>query len=124
IIPDMRAPTPEQVLESRELQRYINRTLATLPRVWRRAFALHYVGGMPVAEIARMTKHTEPEVERHLDHAREYLRQRLLEAGFEAPPHDQVALRVFGTAADVEVPAVFRNAVIEKYKKLEEADNI
>jgi len=27
-------------------------------------------------------------------------------------------------AADVEVPAVFRNAVIEKYKKLEEADNV
>jgi len=124
IIPDMTAPTPEQVLESRELQRFINRTLATLPRVWRRAFALHYVGGMPVAEIARMTKGAEPEVERHLEFARQYLRQRLLEAGFDAPPHDQVALRVFGSAGDVEVPTVFRNAVIEKYKKLEEADNV
>jgi len=124
IIPDMTAPTPEQVLESRELQRYINRTLATLPRFWRRVFALHYVGGVPVAEIARMTNGAEPEVERHLEHAREYLRQRLLEAGFEAPPHDQVALRVFGTAGDVEVPAAFRDAVIEKYKRLEEADNV
>jgi ribosomal subunit interface protein len=124
ILPDMTAPTPEQVLESRELQRYINRTLATLPRVWRMAFALHYVGGAPVAEIARMTKGAEPEVERHLEYAREYLRQRLLEAGFDAPPHDQVALRVFGTAGDVEVPAVFRSAVIEKYKSLEEADNV
>src|SRR5262245_45135722 len=28
IIPDMTAPTPEQILESRELRRYINRTLA------------------------------------------------------------------------------------------------
>ena len=90
IIPDMTAPTPEQILESRELQRYINRTLATLPRVWRRAFALHYVEGVPVAEIARMTRHAESEVERHLEYAREYLRQRLREAGFEAPPHDQV----------------------------------
>jgi ribosomal subunit interface protein len=124
VIPDMTAPTPEQVLESRELQRFINRTLATLPRVWRRAFALHYVGGMPVAEIARMTEAAEPEVERHLEFAREYLRQRLLEAGFDAPPHDQVALRIFGTAGDVEVPAVFRNTVIEKYKRLEEADNV
>ena len=124
IIPDITAPTPEQVLEGRELQRFINRTLATLPRVWRRAFALHYVGGMPVAEIAWMTKGAEPEVERHLEFAREYLRQRLLEAGFDAPPHDQVALRVFGSAGDVEVPAFFRNAVIEKYKKLEEADNV
>lgn len=124
IIPDMTTPTPEQILESRELQRYINRTLATLPRVWRRAFALHYVEGVPVAEIARMTKHTESEVERHLEYTREYLRQRLREAGFEAPPHDRAALTIFGTAADVEVPAVFRNAVIEKYKKLEEADNV
>jgi ribosomal subunit interface protein len=122
IIPDMTAPTPEQILESRELQRYVNRTLATLPRVWRRAFTLHYVGGMPVAEVARMTKRAESEVERHLEHAREYLRQRLLEAGFDAQPYDQAILKIFGTAADVEVPAVFRNAVIEKYKKLEEAD--
>jgi DNA-directed RNA polymerase specialized sigma24 family protein len=124
IIPDMTAPTPEQILESRELQRYINRTLATLPRVWRRAFALHYVEGMPVAEIARVIQRAESEVERHLEYARDYLRQRLSEAGFESPPHDQVVLTVFGTAAKVEVPAVFRNAVIEKYKKLEEADNV
>jgi len=124
IIPDMTAPTPEQILESRELQRYINRTLATLPRVWRRAFALHYVGEVPVAEIARMTEGVDSEVERNLEYAREYLRQRLHDDGFEAPPHDQVALKIFGAAADVEVPAVFRNAVIEKYKKLEEADNV
>jgi RNA polymerase sigma factor (sigma-70 family) len=124
IIPDMTAPTPEQILESRELQRYINRTLATLPRVWRRAFALHYVGGLSVAEVARMTRGAESEVERHLEYAREYLSQRLREDGFDAPPHDQVALKIFGAAGDVEVPAVFRNAVIEKYKKLEETDNV
>jgi ribosomal subunit interface protein len=124
IIPDMKAPTPEQILESRELQRYINRMLATLPRVWRRAFALHYVEGAPVAEIARMTNRSESEVERDLEYTREYLRQRLREAGFEAPPHDQAALAIFGAAANVEVPAVFRNAVIEKYKSLEAADNV
>jgi len=124
IIPDMTAPTPDQVLESRELQRYINRTLATLPRVWRRAFALHYVGGMTVAEIARMTKGAESEVERHLEYAREYLSQRLHEDGYEAPPRDQVALKIFGAAGDVEVPAAFRDAVIEKYKRLEDADNV
>jgi ribosomal subunit interface protein len=49
----------------------------------------------------------------------------------ETPPTEEVstpggeaALTILGTAADVEVPAVFRNAVIEKYKKLEEADNV
>ncbi len=124
IIPDLRAPTPEQILESRELQRYINRTLATLPRIWRRAFVLHYVEGMPVAEIARMIRQAESEVESNLEHTRQFLRERLIEAGFEFPPHDQAAQTIFGTAANVEVPAVFRNAVIEKYKKLEEADNV
>src|SRR5262245_6351805 len=69
IIPDMTAPTPEQILESRELQRYINRTLATLPRVWRRALALHYVGGLTVAEIARMTQVDESGVERGVRYA-------------------------------------------------------
>jgi ribosomal subunit interface protein len=123
IIPDMAVPTPEQILESRDLKRYINRTLATLPRFWRRAFVLHYVEGLPVVEIARMTSQQESEVERHLEDTREYLRQRLIQAGFEAP-HDQAALTVFGTATDVEVPAVFRNAVIEKFKKLEEAENV
>ena len=124
IIPDLTAATPEQILESRELQRYINRTLATLPRVWRRAFVLHYVEGLAEDEIARMTGQTESEVEGNLEYTREYLRQRLREAGFESPPHDQSPLTIFGTAVDVEVPAVFRNAVIEKYKKLEEADNV
>jgi ribosomal subunit interface protein len=124
IISDMTAPTPEQILESRELQRYVNRTLATLPRVWRRAFALHYVGGLTVAAIARMTKGAEPEVERQLEYAREYLSQRLREDGFESPPLDQVALKIFGAAGDVEVPAAFHDAVIEKYKRLEEAENV
>jgi hypothetical protein len=95
-----------------------------LPRVWRRAFTLHYVESAPVAEIARITGHAESEVESHLEYAREYLRQRLREAGFDAPPQDQAALTIFGAAADVEVPAVFRNAVIKKYKKPEGADNV
>jgi len=67
-----------------------------------------------------MTQHTAAEVERQLEYTREYLRQRLSEAGFEAPPHNEVALTIFGTVADREIPAVFRNAVIEKYRKLEE----
>jgi DNA-directed RNA polymerase specialized sigma24 family protein len=35
--------------------------------------------------------------------------------------YDPSVLTIFGKAADVEVPTVFRNAVIEKYKKLEES---
>jgi hypothetical protein len=36
-----------------------------------------------------------------------------------SPPRDEAALAVFRTAADIEVLAVFRSAVIEKDKKLE-----
>ena len=124
IIPDLTAPTPEQILESRELQRYINRTLATLPRVWRRDFVLHYVEDVPVAEIARITMQTESEVDDCLEYTREYLRQRLIEAGIEAPSHGQTALTIFGTSTNIEAPAVFRNAVIEKYKKLDVTENV
>jgi RNA polymerase sigma factor (sigma-70 family) len=122
IIPDRKTPTPEQILESRELQRYINRTLATLPRFWRRAFVLHYVEEAPIAEVARLTQQSDSDVESALEHTREYLRQRLHEAGFDAPPQDQAPLAIFGTAADVEVPTVLRNAVIEKYKNLEQEE--
>ncbi|HKX27961.1 MAG TPA: sigma-70 family RNA polymerase sigma factor [Blastocatellia bacterium] len=123
LIPDMKAPTPEQIPEIRELQHYLVHTLAALPRIWRRAFVLHYVEGLPVAEIARMIKHPEAEVERQLEDARQDLRQRLIEAGFDDRRDVQAVLTIFGGGADVEVPAVFRSAVIEKFKKLEEADD-
>lgn len=51
-------PTPEEILEHRELQQYIARTLAELPPAWRRAFVLRYVEDLPTAEVARVAGET------------------------------------------------------------------
>jgi ribosomal subunit interface protein len=107
------APTPEEVLESRELQRDIARTLATLPRVSRLAFVLRYVEGLPLAEVARITRRSQSETARNLEHARKAVRQRLIQLGL--PPQDKAAQTVFGTAADVvDVPTPLRRALREK----------
>ena len=90
-------PTPEQIVESKELQEYINRTLASLPCAWRRAFTLRDIEDLPVAEIARIMTRSEADVERDLEHARQYLRERLIESGL-APARDEVQ-RMFGTVA-------------------------
>ena len=90
-------PTPEQIVESEELQEYINRTLASLPYAWRHTFTLHYIDGLPVAEIARIMNRREEDVERDLEHAREYLRERLVESGL-APKGEEVE-NMFGTVA-------------------------
>jgi RNA polymerase sigma factor (sigma-70 family) len=83
VVPDIYIPTPEEVAESRELQRYVNRTLAGLPKAWRRVFVLHHVEGLSVAEISHVSGMTELEVKRYLEYAREYLRQRLIESGLK-----------------------------------------
>jgi RNA polymerase sigma factor (sigma-70 family) len=81
IIADLSIPTPEQEAEIRELRRCVRMALTGLPREWRRALLLCHVEGLTGAELARSMGRAEPETERILEHAREYLRQRLLEAG-------------------------------------------
>lgn len=105
-------PTPEEIVESRELQQYVARTLARLPRAWRRAFVLRYVEDLPVAEVARTMGITTQEVERDLARARDWLRQRLTKVGLA--PQDRDVERMFGTAADVEVPDAIRRTVDDR----------
>jgi DNA-directed RNA polymerase specialized sigma24 family protein len=52
-----------------------------MPREWRRALRLRHVKGLASAELARAVRRPEPDIERILGHAREYLRQRLIELG-------------------------------------------
>ena len=92
-----RVPTPEQIVASKELQEYITRTLSSLPQAWRRAFTLRYIDDLPVTEIARIMKRSEADVERDLEHARQYLRERLIESDL-APKGDEVQ-KMFGTVA-------------------------
>ena len=104
-MPDPYVPTPEQVIESRDLQRYINQTLALLPPLWRTAFVLHHIEDLTIPEVAHLTGATEDEVKRALIYAREFLCQKLLEADLiELPEDSEAAQRFFSTAADVDVP--------------------
>jgi len=55
--------------------------------------------------VAHLTSTTEDEVKHALSYAREFLRQKLLEADLaELPEDSEAAQRFFSTAADVDVP--------------------
>jgi RNA polymerase sigma factor (sigma-70 family) len=81
VIPDLTMPTPEQVLERKELRSCVNAALATMPRDWRRALLLYQVEGLAGAVLAEAVGRPAPEVPRILEQARNYLRQRLVESG-------------------------------------------
>jgi ribosomal subunit interface protein len=117
LIPRPFVPTPEAIVESRELQGRVVRALSELPRAWRRALVLFHVDGLPVSEIARMTGQSEPEVEQHLERATAYLRQRLAESGLV--PHDRAVEAVIGTVADGQVPPAFRQYLGDQIRGLE-----
>jgi DNA-directed RNA polymerase specialized sigma24 family protein len=53
IVSDIEVPTPEQSVEAKELQKLVRSLLAQMPREWRRALLLHYVGWRPEAEVAK-----------------------------------------------------------------------
>lgn len=109
VIPAADVPTPEEILEQRELQQLVRRALATMPRAWRRAFVLREVEQLEPAEIAHMTGRAVGEVESDLAHARQYLRERLVEAGLSsaAPTHAEAA-DLYRRPVDVAMPAAFR----------------
>jgi RNA polymerase sigma factor (sigma-70 family) len=81
VIADMSVATPEEEAESRELRWCVDAALAGMPVVWRRAVRLRHVDGLQVAEIARTLGTSEAEVGRTLEHASQYLRQKLVEWG-------------------------------------------
>jgi RNA polymerase sigma factor (sigma-70 family) len=83
IIPDLKAPTPEQELEMQELRSFLNAALAAMPKDWRRALVLRYVEGLQGAALAEALGRPEPEVDRILEEARAALRRKLLESGYE-----------------------------------------
>ncbi|RMH37336.1 MAG: sigma-70 family RNA polymerase sigma factor [Nitrospirae bacterium] len=80
LVPDPKAVTPEEVAENRDVQRFVNQTLAKLPKTWRDAFVLYYVEELSIPEVAHLLGQSEKEVEESIDHAREFLRQTLEQA--------------------------------------------
>jgi RNA polymerase sigma factor (sigma-70 family) len=81
VIADMFVMTPEEEAETRELRWCVDAALAGMPQAWRQAVRLRYVDGRGVAEIAKTLGVPEGEARRLLEHASQYLRQRLVESG-------------------------------------------
>ena len=81
VIADMFVMTPEEEAETRELRSCVEDAVAGMPGRWRRAVRLRYVDGHGVAEIAKALGVSEAETRRLLEHARHFLRQRLVESG-------------------------------------------
>ena len=102
LIADPSVPTPEDVVERRELRRALGRTLAAMPPRWRRAFVLHHVEGLPVSDIARLTRQSEAGIARDLENARRHLVQRLSEAGFVSGPPAHAAITPVRQAGEDE----------------------
>jgi RNA polymerase sigma factor (sigma-70 family) len=81
IVPDLTVPTPEQETVAAELRQCVDEALAGLPSTWRRAVLLRHINGLAGAALAGALGRPEAETDRMLDHARAYLRQRLVESG-------------------------------------------
>jgi RNA polymerase sigma factor (sigma-70 family) len=81
VIPDLRLASPEEQAASDELRWCVAAALAGLPLEWREVLLLHHVEGLSGAELARAAGKSPAELDRILDQARGYLRQRLVESG-------------------------------------------
>jgi len=79
--------SPVQASELQELRRCVALALAEMPRAWRRALLLRYVDGIEGPDLIRAMGKGPEEVERMLDHARAYFRERLLESGLATEQH-------------------------------------
>jgi RNA polymerase sigma factor (sigma-70 family) len=81
VLPDLHVPTPEQVAEATDLAWCTEAALAGMPDRWRRTLLHHYVDGLTGDALARALGEPRANVHRTLACAREYLRQRMIDAG-------------------------------------------
>jgi DNA-directed RNA polymerase specialized sigma24 family protein len=70
-------------------QECVKAALVGMPAEWRRALLLCHVEDLSAAELARTIGRAEPEIERVLEHAREYLRQKLIGSGCSVKGNDR-----------------------------------
>jgi RNA polymerase sigma factor (sigma-70 family) len=80
-VPDPEVPTPEDETATKELRQCVAAALRTMPREYRRLLVLRYVQALGLVELARAVGKSRPEVDRTLEEARGYLRQRIIESG-------------------------------------------
>ncbi|MDB6092412.1 MAG: hypothetical protein JWN85_5196 [Gammaproteobacteria bacterium] len=99
VVADLDIPSPEQVVERAEWQQCVDSALAGMPAEWRRALTLRYVRGIKGDALARALRKPDSETSQILEHARAYLRQRLLEAGCGFTPEGEGAANVASSRA-------------------------
>jgi len=85
VLPDPKAPVPEEVVEAREIQRALLDLLGQLPGDWREAFLLHVRDGLSIDEVAAIEGIPAAEVRRRIRSTREFLRARLAEEYRDVP---------------------------------------
>lgn len=80
-VPGLDVPTPDHQAEAKELRVCVREALRFMPRDWRRALLLHHAEGFEGAELAEAVGRPESEMGHVLEQSRDYLRERLVEAG-------------------------------------------
>jgi RNA polymerase sigma factor (sigma-70 family) len=91
LVPDIESTTPEAETENEELRRVITKGLREIPSQWRQTLLQHDLQNRSRADIAKEIGKPESEVERIVQSAREYLRQRLVSAGFDFKKTERAA---------------------------------
>ena len=70
-------------MENKELRRLVSGLLTQMPEEWRRALLLHDIRGLMKREVAEGLGKPEEEVGGIRERARQYLRQKLTEYGYD-----------------------------------------
>ncbi|GEM_PF-6639429 len=77
IVADPHTRSPEEIAAQRQLQYDLDQMIAFLPKRWRDAFVLHMIEGFTLEQVSLVTGATLERVQRDVQAARDFLRQRL-----------------------------------------------
>jgi RNA polymerase sigma factor (sigma-70 family) len=116
VLPDPRAPEPEEIVEAREIQRALLALLGQLPGDWREAFLLHVRDGLSIAEVAAIEGIPTVEARRRIRSTREFLRARLVEEYRDVPgepPSDAIFERLHRPTATADHAARIERQLAE-----------
>jgi RNA polymerase sigma factor (sigma-70 family) len=116
VLPDPKAPVPEEVVEGREFQRALVDLLGQLPGDSREAFLLHVRDGLSIDEVAAVEGIPSAEVRRRIRRTREFLRARLAEEYRDVPgepPSDAIFERLHRPTATADHAARIERQLAE-----------
>jgi RNA polymerase sigma factor (sigma-70 family) len=117
VLPDPKAPVPEEIVEAREIQRALLGLLSQLPGDWREAFLLHVRDGLSIDEVGAVEGIPTAEVRRRIRSTREFLRARLAEEYRDMPdepPSEAIFERLHRPTATAEHAARIERQLAER----------